>query len=380
MPDREKGSKNMANTNHILETSKETYIENVLSVEYAQKESVANNFLKRIGDINDNLLNTILNMSQSELFYKNQRVVSETLEAYFQGNITKAYETLTEWWKEVFGNAPIYTLQKGEVWYKIRDKEGRKSVKTFKDNEMFHIPFDKLGLVAPYRFSISGHPCLYLGRRLYTCWEEMDRPALHTFDAVGLQCQQDIKLVDLRLWQKENEGDKNKYLDFFPISMACAFRAVCREDKFIPEYIFPQMLLSVIMSSNAKDKNSPIGIIYSSTRFDTEDGIYTDKVENADCIAIPTLTYEQEKKFCKELIKLFKVSKPINWTICQIKDPTPGVRAMTQEKIEEAFSWDEYNESSESQPTNEEEQRKTANLFEIMEESIMEMPYKSVEV
>lgn len=370
----------MANINHILETSMETFIEKVLSVEYAQKEGVANNFLKRIGDVNDDLLNTTLNVSQTELFSKNQRVVRETLEAYFQGNIAEAYRILTEWWENVKNNAPIYTIKTDEVWFKIRDKEGKKSVKAFKGSEMFHIPFDKLGLVAPYRFSISGHPCLYLGRRLYTCWEEMDRPALHTFDAVGLQCQQDIKLVDLRLWRKENDGDKDKYLDFFPISMACAFRAIRREDKFIPEYIFPQMLLSVIMSSNAKDENSPIGIIYSSTRFDTEDGIYTDKAENADCVAIPTITYNPKTKYCIELVKIFKVSKPVNWTICQIKDPTPGVRAMTQEEIEEPWTIKNIDDNSESQIANEEEQRTTANLFEIMEESIKEMPFKSIEV
>lgn len=368
----------MANINHILETSMETIIEKVLSVEYAQKEGVANNFLKRIGDVNDDLLNTTLNVSQTELFFKNQQVVRKTLEAYFQGNIAEAYRILTEWWENVKNNAPIYTIKTDEVWYKIRDKEGRKSVKTFKDNEMFHIPFDKLGLVAPYRFSISGHPCLYLGRRLYTCWEEMDRPALHTFDAVGLKCQQDIKLVDLRLWRKENDGDKDKYLDFFPINMACAFRAIRREDKFIPEYIFPQMLLSVVMSSTAKGENSPIGIIYSSTRFNTEDEIYTDKAENADCIAIPALTYEQDGKFCKKLIELFKVSKPTNWTICQIKDPTLGVLSITPEEIGKIFSSADSNDNSDSQIANE-EGPKTANLFEIMEYEIQSLSFKSIE-
>ena len=368
----------MAKNKHILDTDTENFIELVLSVDYAQQKGVTTNFLKREGDIIDDKLNTLLHLSNTNKFDANQSVITKTLEAYFRGHITEAYRILTEWWEKVKNDAPIYTIKKEEVWFKIRDKEGKKSVKTFKENEMFHIPFDKLGLVAPYRFSISGHPCLYLARRLYTCWEEMDRPALHTFDAVGLQCQQDIKLVDLRLWRKENDGDKDKYLDFFPISMACAFRAIKREDQFIPEYIFPQMLLSVIMSSNTKEENSPIGIIYSSTRFDTEDGIYTDKAENADCIALPTITYDPKTKYCKELVKIFKVSKPVNWTICQIKDPTHGVLATTKEEIVDALSWMDCNENNESQPTNEEEQRKTANLFEIMEENIKKMSYKSV--
>ncbi|MGY5341097.1 hypothetical protein ACXFAU_01445 [Paenibacillus glucanolyticus] len=46
----------------------------------------------------------------------------------------------------------------------------------FNRMEMFHIPFEKRGLVKTNRYSIHGLPCLYLGSTPFFCWEEMGRP------------------------------------------------------------------------------------------------------------------------------------------------------------------------------------------------------------
>ena len=57
----------------------------------------------------------------------------------------------------------FYDLPEMTKTYRIRmfDFDKRKGV-TFKD--MFHIPFDKRGIVKTERFSMPGYPCLYLGK------------------------------------------------------------------------------------------------------------------------------------------------------------------------------------------------------------------------
>ena len=43
-------------------------------------------------------------------------------------------------------------------------------------NDLFHIPYSKRTLVNNYRYSIAGHPSLYLGQSTFVCWNELRKP------------------------------------------------------------------------------------------------------------------------------------------------------------------------------------------------------------
>ena len=54
-----------------------------------------------------------------------------------------------------------YTLDSNQTWFRARIKgEGKNG---FEPQSMFHIPFEMRTNVVNYRYSISGHPCLYFG-------------------------------------------------------------------------------------------------------------------------------------------------------------------------------------------------------------------------
>lgn len=56
-------------------------------------------------------------------------------------------------------------------FYRMRKIEDRRTNITY--DEMFHIPLNKRRMVTTQRYSTPGYPCLYLGKSIYTCWEEM---------------------------------------------------------------------------------------------------------------------------------------------------------------------------------------------------------------
>lgn len=339
-------------------------IEILLSTKFAEDKRLTDNFVERVKNAFEELDN-LVDIMNDDQYLKNKQIVLDTLSLYYKGDLQSAYGHLTEWWEGIKASAPIAYIKYADIWFKMRKKDSL-SLKAFSSEDVFHIPFNKLGLVAPYRFSISGHPCLYMSRRLYTCWCEMDRPALHTFDSMGLRSNDLLKLVDLRLWKTIDPDDSynNIYQQFLPICMACAFRAINRNDKFIPEYIFPQMLLSIINFHSDSD-DSIMGVMYSSTRFDLEDQIYSTKIRNADCVAIPTKTMDVSKPLCTKLASIFKVSKPVNLMLLQIKNPQMFMPAMSEEEI--ASFWEEIDNNS---YTDEEKNEVEGNTFAYIERGI----------
>lgn len=207
--------------------------------------------------------------------------VKEAARLALHGSRARAYHALEGGLKLVEPQIGVLFSQlKGDSiphYYRMRISD---SPKMFVRSDLFHIPFEKVGLVGSKRFSIEGLPCLYLGQSVYVCWEEMKRPSFASVYVSQLRVRdgQELRVLDLayvprfqaqfvNLWAQHgpNEARLEELIAalvvLWPLQAACSIRAREPEASFKPEYIIPQLLLEWVA-----EESSWHAIRYFSTR------------------------------------------------------------------------------------------------------------------
>ena len=241
--------------------------------------------------------------------------IERMLTCYLQGKISSSYNILGRWWN---GNeaslgfrldAVAYNIEKEQILYRMRRKE--KNLK-FSREDLFHVPYSLRHILRNYRYSITGFPCLYIGKTIYGCWEEMGKPTLDDFYVSALKATTKIPLLDLRLIRNDfpNEGSKIAYLSSLPIIIACSIENLKGECHFVPEYIIPQMMLHAILLEKSNNKGFE-GIIYTSTKCISAPNIF-DNSETFANIAIPVKGNSKDKEHCRSLTSKFSITNPIS--------------------------------------------------------------------
>lgn len=163
-----------------------------------------------------------------------------------------------------------------DVYYRIREI-GDTSF-PLERKELFHIPYSKNYLIGPERYSMPGHPCLYLASRAELAWYECGKP--EKFAIAKFSVPQDesnhLKFIDFseKLMPLKhsffswfhNENDKEavrkyllKYIYTYPLRAACSVVVQHHGARFIEEYIIPQLLLQWVRNDEDFD-----GIRYES--------------------------------------------------------------------------------------------------------------------
>lgn len=202
----------------------------------------------------------------------------------------------------------------------FEDKRGH----TF--DEMFHIPLDQRGIVKTQRYSAPGYPCLYLGKTIYACWEEMHRPRFDDLMFSGFKVRLAFDVYDLRVpQQKDFEGEKlQKTLLRLPLIIACMVKVKNDKDSFKPEYIIPQLLIETIICNNQKKMEKEAGprdlvwgITYTSTHVSNDFPFKFSYLEN---IALPVVLSDDKNKYCSVLASLFDISAPLCLEYEDLKD------------------------------------------------------------
>lgn len=204
----------------------------------------------------------------------------------------------------------IHQFKTGESFYRMRVVEDKRELIV---GDLFHVPFSKQGKVETQRYSATGLPCLYLGKSLYGCWEEMKRPALQSCMFSRCENIQDFKCLDLVIPDTlDNDVDLRNLLITIPLIIACSVRVGedHEKDVFKPEYIIPQTLLQIVSmldeSSNQLNRyNGVIGIRYKSVCQSTEFGFPDSKFDN---LVIPAKSHGQE--YDQRLCDIFMMTKP----------------------------------------------------------------------
>jgi hypothetical protein len=220
------------------------------------------------------------------------------------------------------------TYLSGELkLYRIRLRK-KNSYNEFLREEMFHIPFEKRGNVLTQRFSIPGHPSLYLGGSIYVCWEELEQPQVNLIYGSRFENSKPLNIIELirtedLLSITEGMDDRSfsreilRFMLTFPLNIACSIKTKNRDDVFKPEYIIPQLFLQFIM----EHKEQIDGIKYYSTR------INYNRIENVGPYnyVFPTRTIN-ETGHCSVLKDKFALTDPVLWEYEQISRENFGAR------------------------------------------------------
>ena len=258
--------------------------------------------------------------------------IRKAIKNYYDGRPHQAY---MEFSRELSGgispdkNFLFSKLREDEYLYRIRtSKPGR----WLAPRDIFHIPMDKREIIGTRRFSIPGHPCLYLSNSTYLCWLELGNPELGRCNASLFRVENDpngfeeIVLLDLSnihptLLKNLNkaeikwDGKLLSFLSLWPLIAACSVRVQNKEGRFMPEYIIPQLLLQWIKEEfRPKASGSSAGfrvhgVKYSSTHLD----MYSQNLEGIFYnLAIPIWSSTKEP-YCNFLAKKFRFSQPLSW-------------------------------------------------------------------
>lgn len=198
---------------------------------------------------------------------ENSKKLVEVHRLFEHGRIVEASNTAFE----VFWSMKPQLMQRysraflQEMYYRIRPISDN-SIFPLERKELFHIPYKLNYLVGTERYSMPGHPCLYLASQAELGWFECRKPrkfAIAKF-AIPQDEDRDLKFIDfsekLMLLKRSffcwfhNEDDKNslnnyflKYICTYPLRAACSVEVEYPEGKFIEEYIIPQLLLQWVL-------------------------------------------------------------------------------------------------------------------------------------
>jgi len=239
-----------------------------------------------------------------------------SIDNFYEGKPAKAYSTFSETMNSLDITEYLdknSLLPCGSNLYRMRNAVGNYPLTIY---ELFHIPFEKRGLVQSQRFSIPGLPSLYTANSIYVAWEEMRRPNVDTIQAIRLVNQRDIKLLDITTDIYNNNSEINTdnpseilyKLLIWPLVACCSVKVKNINDTFKPEYIIPQLLLQW------SNKNLD-GIKYSSTHIDLNNTKHKGTFYN---VVLPVKTFNVDKGYCRHLKRLFKSTNVLPMQLRQI--------------------------------------------------------------
>lgn len=195
--------------------------------------------------------------------------------------------------------------------------------------QLFHIPYHQRDRISTQRYSFPGLPCLYFGRSIYVCWEELGRPDLSSLwiSKFVVTPSESVKFLDFghrpalvaagldhhRANSAEGYPEKKAtaYAILWPLIAACSVKRQSERMKnFVVEYVIPQLLLRWLVDRMGKNTAHRIdGIRYFSTHI------------NDHMVEIAGMNYvfsaQQRKKtgHCPTLKGKFQLTPPVNWQI-----------------------------------------------------------------
>lgn len=278
-------------------------------------------------DINFNLLIKRVSLIAS--------CITKCLEEFLSGDIKSAYDAFDKTFSSDNINRHIQriTIPLNEICNENNPLfRVRKSDTPLYDREdIFHIPFTKRHNVSAQRYSVAGLPCLYLGKSLYVCWQEMNKPdfdKLYLSSFISYDKKSKILnfspqilndptagLLDDEKELKASNWSKASYLILWPLILSCGYIKKNNNAPFIQEYIIPNLLMQWI----SRRVNSPIvGISYYSTRMPNANKTH----RSINVVLPPKATYRQTiiQEYCPRLKGLFEFTPPVSWQVLKTLD------------------------------------------------------------
>lgn len=231
--------------------------------------------------------------------------IKECYEKYETADIVGAITIMKQLFSQYSPFLSMMTIGNTEDtkhWYRMRILE--KNQRLYEAKEMFHVPFDKRGKLQNQRYSISGYPCLYIGKSIWACWEEMHEPDMRNVCVSRLELCKEMDLLNL-CWPTINENEINDYeinrsICTWPLIIACSIKTLNPQNPFKPEYIIPQLVMITI-----KNYTNIKGCIWTSTQHNNFFGWDNSLLCTA---AIPVNDISDSSNLCQQLSSYFKVT------------------------------------------------------------------------
>lgn len=266
---------------------------------------------------NDFLGETFINMLNEKMLILKKICdeVPEIINNFDDGHILESYSKssklfdyikpyLLHRFSQINYNGDYYRIRRGD----FRITEPSQSIN--KKTQMFHIKKGLRNRIGAYRYSIAGYPCLYLASDSDLAWFECGMPKQFSYCKMRIteEGENALKLVDFSNRpvdiissfnicvlnaRRQNKDEKElimiydyliKYIITYPLAAACSVKVKDRSDKFVQEYIFPQLFMHWILESEDID-----GVRYKSS-------LNTNlvKYRNATNIALPVKQFRHD--------------------------------------------------------------------------------------
>ena len=335
-----RGTQSMAD---FLESDFQTYIQDVQqSLDIKDNPLVGAEMCKLVEDCMDEISDNASKLIEVLRLYGNGKIVEASIRAF------EVFDIMKPQLMQRYSGA--YRM---ENYYRIRGIGN--TLFPLERKELFHIPFSKNYLIGTERYSMPGHPCLYLASQAELAWYECGKPQKFAIAKFSIPQEEEnyLKFIDFSeklmplkhsffCWF-HNEDDKAavrkyllKYIYTYPLRAACSVVVEHHGAKFIEEYIISQLLLQWVRNdedfdgiryescSDSDDVKSFGGhnIVLMTKKFDS-DG-YDVKLRECIKIGIPEL-FDLSTLKCDERLEdllhgreLF--SEPFLWGMESISD------------------------------------------------------------
>lgn len=197
-----------------------------------------------------------------------------------------------------------------------------------KRKEMFHVPASLRSLVSTCRYSIAGHPSLYLTDSIELGVAEFDgdeNALVSRYQLVdskeevsrigildlAIKPQDFVRETDEINWRRrsvhqnahlDDKMVQNCYLMWYPVIASCSFIRAYKSRPFAPEYIIPQLLMQWLR--NYGNDNGLMGIRYFSCASMRASNLGLNYV-------FPTYNTAYENEYCSVLQSNFELTEPV---------------------------------------------------------------------
>jgi len=241
------------------------------------------------------------------------------IDAYDNADMATAQERfnlMMEQVKPYFILSDISWPQYTDRFFRVRG-----STDKLKDpKDLFHIPYKKRHLISNERYSLAGHPCLYLASYLHIAWQECGYPHKYYYSEFKYQFAEkeddEWKFITLlsprdvanRWFVAINPPEESylniavSYLFTYPLIFACSIVNLNGSSAFKPEFVIPQMLTQWVYRNYDFVK----GVKYFSC-YDADDIRHYYGFN----VVMPAKNIDYRRGLSKDLMSKFKVSKPV---------------------------------------------------------------------
>jgi len=182
----------------------------------------------------------------------------------------------------------------------------------------------KRHLLNSFRYSIPGHPALYMANSIFTAFRELGSPDYKDLFVSKLEFTEfyhhSVYLLDMmNRPQSSSPANIYRYLARWPLIMACNLKVEYPDSPFKAEYILPQMVFQWAKNKYKIRGERIAGVCYNSTKIESFKDGYSGSFYNT---AIP-VHHSNAKGHCDVLSKMFKLTEPLLFTDALNSDLVP---------------------------------------------------------